>query len=103
MPHSPWRSNAGRVDGVRGSVLEFAPFIFQKNVVHATEVGRRVGADRLSAAASALGVSLPTVSRVLAELERELGARLVARTTRALPRPIVVAFTTNVATAAAPT
>jgi DNA-binding transcriptional LysR family regulator len=38
----------------------------------------------LSAAASNLGVSLPTVSRTLAALERELGTRLVARTTRGL-------------------
>ena len=43
-----------------------------------------VDSGSLSAAASALGVSLPTVSRVLGELERELGARLVARTTRGL-------------------
>jgi DNA-binding transcriptional LysR family regulator len=38
----------------------------------------------LSAAAATLGVSLPTVSRMLAALERELGARLVARTTHGL-------------------
>ena len=38
----------------------------------------------LSAAAATLGVSLPTVSRVLASLERELGSRLIARTTRGL-------------------
>ena len=38
----------------------------------------------LSAAAATLGMSLPTVSRMLAALERELGARLVARTTHAL-------------------
>jgi DNA-binding transcriptional LysR family regulator len=38
----------------------------------------------LSSAATSLGVSLPTVSRLLAALERELGTRLVARTTRGL-------------------
>jgi DNA-binding transcriptional LysR family regulator len=38
----------------------------------------------LSAAADSLGVSLPTVSRVLGALERELGSRLIARTTRGL-------------------
>jgi DNA-binding transcriptional LysR family regulator len=38
----------------------------------------------LSAAATRLEVSLPTVSRVLATLERELGVRLIARTTRGL-------------------
>lgn len=38
----------------------------------------------LSAAAATLGVSLPTVSRMLAGLERELGARLIARTTHGL-------------------
>jgi DNA-binding transcriptional LysR family regulator len=38
----------------------------------------------LSAAAKAMGVSLPTVSRVLASLERELGVRLVTRSTRDL-------------------
>ena len=36
----------------------------------------------LSAAAEALGVSLPTVSRVLSAMEGELGVRLIARTTR---------------------
>ena len=43
-----------------------------------------VESGSLSAAASSLGVSLPTVSRTLAALERELGTRLVARTTRGL-------------------
>lgn len=38
----------------------------------------------LSAAASELGLSLPTVSRTLKDLERELGSRLIARTTRGL-------------------
>lgn len=38
----------------------------------------------LSAAAVRLGVSLPTVSRVLGALERELGVRLISRTTHGL-------------------
>jgi DNA-binding transcriptional LysR family regulator len=38
----------------------------------------------LSSAATSLGLSLPTVSRILGKLERELGARLIARTTRGL-------------------
>jgi DNA-binding transcriptional LysR family regulator len=38
----------------------------------------------LSAAAVTLGMSLPTVSRVLATLERQLGVRLIARTTHGL-------------------
>src|ERR1700761_4406014 len=38
----------------------------------------------LSAAATALGMSLPSVSRILGMLERELGVRLIARTTRGL-------------------
>ena len=38
----------------------------------------------LSAAAVRLGMSLPTVSRILTELERELGVRLIARTTRGI-------------------
>lgn len=38
----------------------------------------------LSGAAANLHLSLPTVSRVLAGLERELGVRLIARTTRGL-------------------
>lgn len=39
-------------------------------------------ARSLSGAAAALGMSLPTVSRILAGLERELGVRLIARNTR---------------------
>jgi DNA-binding transcriptional LysR family regulator len=38
----------------------------------------------LSTAAVALGMSLPSVSRILATLERELGVRLIARSTRGL-------------------
>lgn len=38
----------------------------------------------LSAAAGTLAISLPTVSRVLGALERELGVRLIARTTHGL-------------------
>jgi DNA-binding transcriptional LysR family regulator len=38
----------------------------------------------LSGAAATLGMSLPTVSRILAGLERDLGVRLVARTTRGI-------------------
>jgi len=38
----------------------------------------------LSVAASTLGMSLPSVSRILADLERELGVRLIARTTRGI-------------------
>jgi DNA-binding transcriptional LysR family regulator len=37
-------------------------------------------------AASVLGTSLPTVSRVLRSLERELGMRLIARITRGLSK-----------------
>ena len=48
--------------------------------VFATIVDRR----SLSAASEALGVSLPTVSRVLSALEKDLGVRLIARTTRGL-------------------
>jgi DNA-binding transcriptional LysR family regulator len=48
--------------------------------VFMTVVDRRT----LSAAATTLGMSLPTVSRVLAALERELGVRLIARTTHRL-------------------
>jgi len=33
----------------------------------------------LSAAADKLGMSLPTVSRILSSLERELGVKLIAR------------------------
>ena len=36
----------------------------------------------LSTAAAALGMSLPSVSRILGGLERELGVRLIARSTR---------------------
>ncbi len=38
----------------------------------------------LSRAATSLGMSLPTVSRTLSALEKELGVRLVARTTRGI-------------------
>jgi DNA-binding transcriptional LysR family regulator len=38
----------------------------------------------LSIAAAALGMSLPSVSRILGTLERELGVRLLARSTRGL-------------------
>ncbi|HKT72973.1 MAG TPA: LysR family transcriptional regulator [Steroidobacteraceae bacterium] len=38
----------------------------------------------LSAAAATLGMSLPTVSRILSSLERELGVKLIARTTRGI-------------------
>ena len=38
----------------------------------------------LSGAAAKLGMSLPTVSRVLTSLEKELGVKLVARTTRGI-------------------
>jgi DNA-binding transcriptional LysR family regulator len=48
--------------------------------VFVTVVERR----SLSAAASTLGVSVPTVSRVLSALEKELGVRLIARTTHGL-------------------
>ena len=48
--------------------------------VFATIVDRR----SLSAASEALGISLPTVSRMLSALERDLGVRLIARTTRGL-------------------
>ena len=41
-----------------------------------------VDGGSLSTAATNLGVSLPTVSRMLGALERELGVRLVARTAR---------------------
>src|SRR5262245_36753575 len=43
---------------------------------------RIVEAGSLSAAARALGVSLPAVVRALAALEKRLGARLLNRTTR---------------------
>lgn len=45
---------------------------------------RAVDTGSLSAAARALGRSLPTVSRQIAELERHLAVRLLARTTRTL-------------------
>jgi DNA-binding transcriptional LysR family regulator len=48
--------------------------------VFATIIERR----SLSAAAASLGISLPSVSRVLSSLEGELGVRLIARTTRGL-------------------
>jgi len=38
----------------------------------------------LSAAAATLGMSLPSVSRILTALERELGVKLLARTTRGI-------------------
>ncbi|HUI60924.1 MAG TPA: LysR family transcriptional regulator, partial [Steroidobacteraceae bacterium] len=38
----------------------------------------------LSAAAATLRLSVPTVSRILSRLERELGVRLIARTTRGM-------------------
>jgi len=38
----------------------------------------------LSSAAASLGMSLPTVSRVLGALEKDLGVRLISRTTRGL-------------------
>jgi DNA-binding transcriptional LysR family regulator len=41
-----------------------------------------VESGSLSRAATTLGVSLPTVSRMLTALERELGCRLIARSTR---------------------
>jgi DNA-binding transcriptional LysR family regulator len=53
---------------------------FQAMRVFVTVVDR----GSLSAAAATLGMSLPTVSRMLAALERELGARLIARTTHGL-------------------
>lgn len=43
-----------------------------------------VDASGLSAAAKTLGMSLPTVSRVLSTLERDLGVRLLVRSTRDL-------------------
>lgn len=43
-----------------------------------------VESGSLSTAATTLAVSLPTVSRVLTTLERELGVRLIIRTTRGL-------------------
>jgi len=49
-----------------------------RNVVKITE------STSLSAAARTLGMSLPVVSRGLAELERGLGVRLFTRTTRSL-------------------
>lgn len=48
--------------------------------VFATIIDRR----SLSATAESLGISLPSVSRLLSSLERELGVRLIARTTRGL-------------------
>src|ERR1700749_2488447 len=38
----------------------------------------------LSTAETALGMSLPSVSRILGTLERELGVRILARSTRGL-------------------
>ena len=43
-----------------------------------------VDARSLSHASRALGISLPTTSRVLSALEKELGVRLIARNTREL-------------------
>src|ERR1700752_5361939 len=45
-----------------------------------------VDAGGLSAAAKILGMSLPTVSRVLSALEKDLGVRLLVRSTRNLTR-----------------
>lgn len=52
----------------------------QAMLVFVTVVEKR----SLSAAAAALGMSLPSVSRILSRLERELGVRLVARSARGL-------------------
>ena len=49
-----------------------------------TSFARIVDKGSLTAAAADLGVSLPSMVRTLAALERELGARLLARTTRRL-------------------
>jgi DNA-binding transcriptional LysR family regulator len=53
--------------------------------IHAMQVFATVlERHSLSGAAQELGISLPSVSRVLGQFERELGVRLIARTTRGL-------------------
>src|SRR5579862_4967131 len=53
--------------------------------LHAMQVFVTVFEKRsLSTAATALGMSLPSVSRILGTLERELGVKLIARSTRGM-------------------